>query len=115
MSMTEETKDLSAVWMRTLQQLSSDSVPPQHRAFLRLTEPKGLIDDTALIAAPDNFTKQKLETDLRALVSECLSRELGRSIRIAVTVDPSLALDDDEEFVPAEGEFPPRPWQQQHG
>ena len=82
--------DLPTVWARTLESLSAEAVGPQQRAFIRLTRPVGLIDDTALLAAPNDFTKNKLETDLRALITGSLSRELGREVRIAVTVDPSL-------------------------
>jgi chromosomal replication initiator protein len=89
--MSEEGLDLAAVWARTLEGLEGDTVAPPHRAFVRLTKPLGLIDDTALLAAPNDFTKNKLETDLRGIVTETLSRELGREVRIAVTVDPSLA------------------------
>jgi chromosomal replication initiator protein len=84
------TPDFAGVWRRTLEQLA-----PQHRAFIRLTRPMGLLDDTALLAAPNDFTKNKLETDLRSLVTETLSRELGRDVRIAVTVDTSLDVSAD--------------------
>ncbi len=88
--MAEDGKDLAAVWRRTLAGLSDDSVAPPQRAFVRLTRPMGLLDDTALLAAPNDFVKNKLETDLRALITSALSRELGREVRIAVTVDASL-------------------------
>ena len=56
-----------------------------------------MVEDTAVIAAPNDFTKDVLETSLRPIVVAALSRTLGREIRIAVTVDPSIApsLDDD--------------------
>ncbi len=82
---------LADIWARTLEELADESVAPQQRAFIRLTRPMGLLDDTALLAAPNDFTKHKLETDLRGLVSESLSRRLGRTVRIAVTVDPALS------------------------
>jgi chromosomal replication initiator protein len=85
---------LVQVWVRTLKALDGN-VAPQHRAFLRLIRPMGLLDDTALLAAPNDFTKNKLETDLRDLVTDNLSRELGYDVRIAVTVDPSLDVTDD--------------------
>jgi chromosomal replication initiator protein len=49
----------------------------------------GLLQDTALIATPNAFVKEQLETRLRPLVTEVLSRELGRPIQLAVTVDPA--------------------------
>jgi chromosomal replication initiator protein len=55
-----------------------------------LTRPLALVEDTALLAAPNEFAKDVLETRLRSLVTEALSRELGREVRIAVTVEPGL-------------------------
>ena len=48
--------------------------------------PQLLPGDTALIAAPNEFTKDVLESKLRPQVVEALSRTLGRDVRIAVTV-----------------------------
>ncbi|HEX7270216.1 MAG TPA: chromosomal replication initiator protein DnaA [Streptosporangiaceae bacterium] len=64
-------------------------IEPHQRAWLRLTRPLGLVENTALIATPNEFVKEQLETRLRALVTHALSRELGRSIQLAVTVDPA--------------------------
>jgi chromosomal replication initiator protein len=47
------------------------------------------VENTALIATPNPFVKEYLETKLRPLVIHALSKELGRPIQIAVTVDPS--------------------------
>jgi chromosomal replication initiator protein len=84
----DEMTDLGAVWVRCLEGLTGDSVPAQHRAFVQLTRPLALVEDTALLAAPNEFAKDVLETRLRALVTDALSRELGREVRIAVTVEP---------------------------
>ena len=64
-------------------------LPPSQLAWLRLTRPLGLVENTALIATPNLFVKEHLETKLRPLVIHALSKELGRPIQIAVTVDPS--------------------------
>jgi chromosomal replication initiator protein len=64
-------------------------LPPSQLAWLRLTRPLGLVGNTALIATPNLFVKEHLETKLRPLVIHALSKELGRPIQIAVTVDPS--------------------------
>ena len=95
--------DLTTIWARTLDGLSASSLAPQHRAFIRLTRPMGLLDDTALLAAPNDFTKHKLETDLRAIVTATLSRELGREVRIAVTVDADLPGAEIDGEAPAPG------------
>jgi chromosomal replication initiator protein len=57
-------------------------------AWLRLARPMGLLGDTALIAAPNPFVKDYLENRLHPLVTQALSRELGRAIQLAVIVDP---------------------------
>ena len=85
------TADLADVWAAAIASLEDGSLTPQQRAFVNLTRPLGLVEDTALIAAPNEFTKDVLETRLRPLVTEALSRTLGRQIRLAVTVDPSIS------------------------
>ena len=95
--MVDDLHDLASVWTRSLAQLAEGSVAPQHRAFIQLTRPMALVGDTALLAAPNDFAKDILETRLRPLITEALSRELGRDIRIAVTVDPDLAREPVEQ------------------
>jgi chromosomal replication initiator protein len=83
--------DLGEVWARSLEELSDLHIEPYQRAWLRLTRPLGLVENTALIATPNEFVKEQLETRLRALITHALSREFGRSIQLAVTVDPVAA------------------------
>ncbi len=89
--------ELTAMWNAALNTLSDGILSPQQKAFVSLTRPLGLVGDTVLIAAPNEFTKDVLETRLRPLVSSALSQIVGREIRLAVTVDPSIAptLDED--------------------
>jgi len=83
--------DLADVWARSLDGLAELHVQPSQLAWLKLTRPLGLVENTALIATPNAFVKEQLETRLRPLVTQALSRELGRPIQLAVTVDPSSA------------------------
>ena len=85
--------DLADVWARSLADLAGMQIEPHQRAWLQLTRPLGLVESTALIAAPNEFVKEQLETRLRALITNALSRELGRSIQLAVTVDPAATAD----------------------
>jgi chromosomal replication initiator protein len=93
----EETIDLNEVWTRAIGGLGDDALTPQQRAFVSLTRPLALVEDTALVAAPNEFTKDVLETRLRPLVVNALSNALGREIRLAISVDPSIAPNLDEE------------------
>ncbi|MGO9080939.1 MAG: chromosomal replication initiator protein DnaA [Streptosporangiaceae bacterium] len=81
--------DLAQVWARSLAGLADMHIEPHQRAWLQLTRPLGLVENTALIATPNDFVKEQLETRLRALITGALSRELGRTIQLAVTVDPA--------------------------
>jgi len=95
--------DLADVWARSLDGLEDLQIKPHQRAWLKLTRPLGLVENTALIATPNEFVKEQLETRLRALVTHALSAELGRSIQLAVTVDPASAAGPvPPEFIPAD-------------
>src|SRR5215470_12824904 len=83
--------DLAEVWARSLEELSDLQIEPHQRAWLRLTRPLGLVENTALIATPNEFVKEQLATRLRGLITHALSREFGRNIQLAVTVDPATA------------------------
>ncbi|MHB1819066.1 MAG: chromosomal replication initiator protein DnaA, partial [Streptosporangiaceae bacterium] len=50
----------------------------------------GLVENPALIATPNEFAKDQLENRLRALITNALSRELGRNIHLAVIIDPAV-------------------------
>nr|WP_081642978.1 chromosomal replication initiator protein DnaA [Nocardiopsis sp. CNS-639] len=87
--MADAQVNLAVVWSSVLDGIDNDSLPAHQRAWLPQTRPLGLIEDTALIAAPNEFTKKVLETRLYPAISKALSAHLGREIRVAVTVDPT--------------------------
>src|SRR6516162_9596658 len=105
--------DLAEVWARSLEELSDLQIEPHQRAWLRLTRPLGLVENTALIATPNEFVKEQLETRLRGLITHALSREFGRNIQLAVTVDPATATTGapapHEAVPPTAGEGPAGP------
>ena len=90
-------QELADVWAKALNSLSSGSLTNQQRAFVGLTRLMGLVGDTALIAAPNDYTKDVLESRLAPLVCDALSAILGAEIRLAVTIDSSIAELTDEE------------------
>ena len=99
--------DLSEVWARSLDGLADLQIQPHQRAWLKLTRPLGLVENTALIATPNEFVKEQLETRLRPLVTQALSQQLGRDIQLAVTVDPSPQLGTAP--APTTATWPPSP------
>ena len=97
-TVAEQPGDLGHVWNRVIADLSGSSpqsgvatLSSQQRAFLRLTRPLGLIDGTALLAAPSEFAKDAIERILRLPISEALGRHLGVAVTLAVVVDASAA------------------------
>src|SRR5579859_3741073 len=96
--------DLAEIWARSLNDLADMQIEPYQRAWLQLTRPLGLVENTALIATPNEFAKDQLENRLRVLITNALSRELGRNIQLAVIIDPvataALAPVDDPSAPP---------------
>jgi chromosomal replication initiator protein len=97
------------VWPRVLEQLLGEGrgqgVEAKDEHWIRRCQPLALVADTALLAVPNEFAKGVLEGRLAPIVSETLSRECGRPIRIAITVDDSAG----EPPAPAAPPAPPKP------
>ena len=92
----EPAVSVDEAWDAAMASLTSAGVlPPGQRAIVRLTRPMGLLDDTLLLAAPDDWTKDQLEGKLRAALTDALSTALGKDVQLAVRVDPGLAQADD--------------------
>src|SRR5262249_48969501 len=60
-----ETVDLAAVWTAATDLLHDEIVSQQRRAYLRLTSLRAIVEDTALLAVPDAYTREVIETQLR--------------------------------------------------
>ncbi|KOG82899.1 chromosomal replication initiator protein DnaA [Streptomyces varsoviensis] len=103
--------DLAAVWPRVLEQLLGEGrgqgVEAKDERWITRCQPLALVADTALLAVPNEFAKGVLEGRLAPIVSETLSRECGRPIRIAITVDSTAGE-------PPAPQPPAPPHQQQH-
>lgn len=94
--MEQQTSDLGIAWRGVV-----DELQPNQRAWLNASEPVTLHESTAIVAVPNDFTRNQLEGRLRAQLEDALSERFGREIRIAVTVNPAL---DTETAPPAEPE-----------
>ncbi|CAM5394429.1 chromosomal replication initiator protein [Streptomyces sp. DSM 41037] len=110
--MADVPADLAAVWPRVLEHLLGDGrgqgVEAKDEQWVRRCQPLALVADTALLAVPNEFAKGVLEGRLAPVVSETLSRECGRPVRIAITVDPAMGDPAPPQRYP---EPPPRPAQ----
>ncbi|MEW2082133.1 chromosomal replication initiator protein DnaA [Streptomyces sp. NPDC005283] len=91
--MADVPADLAAVWPRVLEQLLAEGqqgIEPKDKQWIERCQPLALVADTALLAVPNEWGKRVLEGRLAPLISETLSRQCGRPIRIAITVDDSV-------------------------
>ncbi len=78
------------IWQATLRSLLEAGLPAPQRAFLAQASLVGMLGDTALIAVPDEFTKDIVESRAREPLIDALSHQTGKDVRLAVTVDPTL-------------------------
>ncbi len=91
--------DLLSVWRKLV-----DDLPPNQNAWLRSSQPVGLHGSTAVIAVGDDFTRGRVEGRLRTWLEDALAAVYGRTVRLAVTVDPELPVaPSDQETVDAGG------------
>jgi chromosomal replication initiator protein len=79
-------RELDVLWPAIL-----DSLAPNQRVWLASSKPVMLAESTAVIAVPNEFTRTQLEGRLRTRLEDALSDSLNRPIRIAVSVDDTLA------------------------
>ncbi|WP_079169170.1 chromosomal replication initiator protein DnaA [Streptomyces sp. CC77] len=113
--MADVPADLAAVWPRVLDHLLGEgqqNIEPKDRQWIERCQPLALVADTALLAVPNEWGKRVLEGRLAPLISETLSRECGRPIRIAITVDDSAGPTGDPG--PASGHDRPQPPQSRY-
>ncbi|MBT2402729.1 MULTISPECIES: chromosomal replication initiator protein DnaA [unclassified Streptomyces] len=90
--MADVPADLAAVWPRVLEKLLGEGqqgIESKDKQWVERCQPLALVADTALLAVPNEWGKRVLEGRLAPLISDALSRECGRPIRIAITVDDS--------------------------
>ncbi|MFV0532179.1 MAG: chromosomal replication initiator protein DnaA [Cumulibacter sp.] len=105
--MSDEGTELEVVWSTAIADIPSEQLTGRHRALLRMTKPVGLMGTTAIIAAPDAFTQNMIETKLRPILNDVLSTTLRKEVQIAVTIDASIheVAPSDESEVTESSEF----------
>ncbi len=92
-----ETIDFDAVWTTVTDEVA-EIASPQERAYLRLTRLYAIVQDTGLVSVPNTVARNVIESRMRQAVTDALSRRLGRSVQVAVTVRPQ----EDGASIPAE-------------
>ena len=82
---TSQASELEVLWPDIV-----DSLPPNQRVWLASSKPLMLAESTAVVAVPNEFTRNQLEGRLRTRIEDTLSERLGKPVRLAVSVDPAL-------------------------
>ena len=83
----DNTALLTQAWAHVMQH-----VDPTARAWLKNAKPLTILDSHVMVAVPNEFTRERIETRMRADIEETLSDYFTRSIRLAITVEPDLEL-----------------------
>ncbi|MCP2313175.1 chromosomal replication initiator protein DnaA [Kitasatospora paracochleata] len=116
--MADLNSDLVLVWAKVVEQLVNDAgAADSDKMWLRRTQPMWMMHGTALLATPNERAKQVLEGRLLPQLTDALSREFGRPVRIAVMVDagatpPAPAAPAPEPPAAPADEWPPPSYEQ---
>ncbi|MBO0827006.1 MAG: chromosomal replication initiator protein DnaA [Streptosporangiales bacterium] len=102
----ETSEDLGTLWSRALTQIPNQAVQAQHREWLRQCRLLAVGEETALLAATNDFVKTVLEQRLRSTVTEAVSGALGRPVRIVVDVAHDQPLTSPPPESPADARRP---------
>ncbi|MDH6134619.1 chromosomal replication initiator protein [Kitasatospora sp. MAA4] len=90
--MADVNSDLAPAWAKVVERLVNDtSVGDKDKLWVQRTQPMWMMHDTALLAAPNEWAKQVLEGRLLPQLTDGLSQQFGRPVRIAVMVDANAA------------------------
>ena len=77
--------DLAEVWASLISDLPSNQF-----AWFANSRPVTLHEGTAIVAVPNDFTRNQLEGRVRTRLEDALTEVFGQRIRLAVTVDQQL-------------------------
>jgi chromosomal replication initiator protein len=77
----------------------------QDRAFVGLARPLAVVENKVIIAVPNDFTKDIIETRLRPNIEQALQQVLGIEVSILVTVDPEHAQQVEDPDVQADATY----------
>ncbi len=85
--MSDQSDAYADIWRDALESLELTS---RDRAFLHQGRLLGLLKGTAIVAVPDEFTKEVLETRVRQELADALTAHIGEPTTVAVTVSPEM-------------------------
>jgi chromosomal replication initiator protein len=84
---TGQRTDIDVVWAQLVEDL-----PQSQRAWLASSQLVRLHESTAYVSVADEFTRGQLQGRLRTRLEDSLTESVGTQVRLAVSVDPGLAV-----------------------
>ena len=86
----------TATWNIVLGSQGITALSSQDRAFVSLARPLATVENKVILAVPNDFTKDLLETRLRPTIEQALQQAVGADVSMLITVDPEHAAAIDE-------------------
>ena len=84
----DPTEALNEAWTNILTKVSKPN-----RAWLSNTTPVTMHSSTAMVAVPNEFARDRLESKMRYELEELLSDHFHKAIHLAITIDPDRLLE----------------------
>ena len=91
----DDTLDLADTWQNVLSSLDGAALGPSGKASVQLSRLVNVYGELAVLAAPNTFIKDYLDSKGRPPIERSLSLLLGREVKLAVTVDATMGGDED--------------------
>ena len=102
---------LDKAWADILREVDNPT-----RAWLGNTKPLTVHESTVMVAVPNEFTRERIESRLRHALEESLSDIFNKPMRLAITIEPDLELNlgaperpDEDDVGNDDGEVDPPP------
>ncbi len=91
----DDRTDPSDIWRSVIESFDETTISRTLRAFLSMSQLVNVYGSVAVVAAPNQFAKDNLQSKLRPAIESALKSILGREMTLAVTVDTSLDIDEE--------------------
>lgn len=87
----ETNESISSLWQQVVEELRSNAdVTPRQMGFINLVEAQGLLGNTVLLTAPNEMTREVLETGANVALKEALVKVFSAEINCAISIDSQM-------------------------
>lgn len=101
--MSDQPQSLEEAWRHVLNHFDR-----RNRAWVATSKALTVHESTVMVAVPNEYTRENIESRLRTSIEETLSDFYGRPMRLAITIEPGMELDLAVPEHPAEPEAEPK-------